>query len=511
VLAPGRELAAGGHRVRVIRAGDAAAPPRIAIFGKLSNPDPNLLAAQVRTNLALAASLKAAGSQIVADFCDNHFADPLRGDYARALLGFADLVVVNTENMREMVAAQTAKPVQVIPDPVEGPGGPPRFEVPRPPRRGLLGRLGRPGIAAKPLQLLWFGHQSGLAALQRFGPGLESAAGSIPLSLEIVCAPGFGGEELAAALEGRGQLEARFTPWSTDETWSALQRCDMVVLPAVPGDPAVATKSANRLIETIWAGRFALAHPVPAYQAFADCAWVSEDLLTGLRWALRNPELAMQQITKGQQMIREKLLPASVAMQWEKALRAAAATSPTAAAAAAPSGAALRLNLGCGDKILPGYVNVDVAPSRNGAHPDVLCDLRKLSAFASGVADEILSVHVVEHFWRWEVEAILTEWVRVLKPGGRMVIECPNLAAACEALLADPDVGPGPEGNRSMWVLYGDPAWRDPLMCHRWGYTPQTLAKLLRGTGLEDVRQEPAQFKMREPRDMRVSGIKPHL
>jgi hypothetical protein len=494
----------------VIRAGDVAEPPGIAIFGKLSNSDQNLLAAQIRANLELAASLKTAGTSIVTDFCDNHFADPLRGDYARALLGFADLVVVNTQKMREMVAAQTAKPLQVIPDPIEGPGGPPRFEVPRPPRQGLLGRLsGRQGIPAKPLELLWFGHQSGLAALHRLAPELESVARTVPLSLEIVCAPGFGGEELAAALEVRGQLKARFTPWSIEETWSALQRCDLVVLPAVPGDPLVATKSANRLTETIWAGRYALAHPVPAYEAFADCAWVSEDLATGLRWALRNPELVTQQIANGRQMIREQLLPASVALQWENALRAATATSSTPAPAAAPSGAAFRLNLGCGDKILPGYVNVDVVPSRNGTRPDVLCDLRKLSAFATGVADEILSVHVVEHFWRWEVEAILAEWVRVLKPGGRLVIECPNLAAACEALLADPDVGPGPEGNRSMWVLYGDPAWRDPLMCHCWGYTPQTLARLLHGTGLVDVRQEPAQFKMREPRDMRVAGVKP--
>jgi hypothetical protein len=35
----------------------------------------------------------------------------------------------------------------------------------------------------------------------------------------------------------------------------------------------------------------------------------------------------------------------------------------------------MRLNLGCGDKILPGYVNVDVAESRAGKRPDVLCDL----------------------------------------------------------------------------------------------------------------------------------------
>jgi hypothetical protein len=32
---------------------------------------------------------------------------------------------------------------------------------------------------------------------------------------------------------------------------------------------------------------------------------------------------------------------------------------------------------------------------------------------------------------------------------------------------------------------------------------------LLAEVGLGDVRQEPAQFKQREPRDMRIVGLKP--
>jgi hypothetical protein len=91
-----------------------------------------------------------------------------------------------------------------------------------------------------------------------------------------------------------------------------------------------------------------------------------------------------------------------------------------------------------------------------------------------------------------------------------MVLECPNLISACEAFLADPErmSGPGNEGQRTMWVFYGDPAWQDPLMVHRWGYTPQSLARLMQEAGLVNVRQEPAQFKLREPRDMRVVGEK---
>jgi len=62
-----------------------------------------------------------------------------------------------------------------------------------------------------------------------------------------------------------------------------------------------------------------------------------------------------------------------------------------------------------------------------------------------------------------------------------------------------------------MWVFYGDPRWQDPLMVHRWGYTPISLATLMKTCGLIEVKQESAQYKLREPRDMRITGIKPLL
>ena len=171
----------------------------------------------------------------------------------------------------------------------------------------------------------------------------------------------------------------------------------------------------------------------------------------------------------------------------------------------------IRLNLGCGDKILPGFINVDLVDERAGNKPDIQCDLHQLTVFSDNYADEIMAIHVVEHFWRWEVVDVLKEWVRVLKPGGWMILECPNLISACEAVLADPDKAamPGQEGQRSMWVLYGDPRWKDPLMCHRWAYTPKSLAQVMYQAGLTNLKQKPAQFKLREPRDMRIIGQKP--
>ncbi len=168
----------------------------------------------------------------------------------------------------------------------------------------------------------------------------------------------------------------------------------------------------------------------------------------------------------------------------------------------------MKLNLGCGDKILDGYINVDVA-SRGGKKPDVESDLHNIP-FHDNTATEILSVHVIEHFWRWEVVDVLKEWVRVLSPGGVMILETPNLLTACVELLRRPleAARPGKEGQRTMWVFYGDPQWKDPLMCHRWLYTPYSLAEVMDEAGLRNIEQHPAQFKLKDPRDMRMVGYK---
>lgn len=171
----------------------------------------------------------------------------------------------------------------------------------------------------------------------------------------------------------------------------------------------------------------------------------------------------------------------------------------------------LKLNLGCGRRIMKGYTNVDVAPERAGKQPDVICDIRNLYPFETNSVDEILSVHVVEHFHRYDIKYILKEWLRVLKPGRLMIIECPNLIEACKEIIANPErTGDVKkiDAQMGMWPMYGDPLHQDELMMHKWGYTPHTLINLLRHIGLNNVSQQPCEFKKRDPRDMRVVGYK---
>lgn len=81
----------------------------------------------------------------------------------------------------------------------------------------------------------------------------------------------------------------------------------------------------------------------------------------------------------------------------------------------------LRLNVGCGHEVLPGFVNLDVrAVPGLGLRADVL-----RLPFADATADEIRAGSLLEHFA--DPCVVLDELHRVLKPDGRLVVRVPAL------------------------------------------------------------------------------------
>jgi prepilin-type processing-associated H-X9-DG protein len=96
--------------------------------------------------------------------------------------------------------------------------------------------------------------------------------------------------------------------------------------------------------------------------------------------------------------------------------------------AIAPSnGHALHLHLGCGKKYLPGFVNVDANPLQK---IDLWLDVRCGLPFAANSVSSIYSTHMIEHLYPDELETLLRECVRVLKPGGGLRIVVPSLRSA---------------------------------------------------------------------------------
>ncbi len=91
----------------------------------------------------------------------------------------------------------------------------------------------------------------------------------------------------------------------------------------------------------------------------------------------------------------------------------------------------LKLNLGCGDTIEAGFINIDLYSEG----PDIVnMDARSLEYDDSSV-DTILAADLLQCFSHNEIGDVLTEWVRVLKPEGKLIISCTSMKQISRLLL----------------------------------------------------------------------------
>jgi len=82
------------------------------------------------------------------------------------------------------------------------------------------------------------------------------------------------------------------------------------------------------------------------------------------------------------------------------------------------------LNLGSARKILPGFVNLDLSPNVGA---DVVHDLEVLPLpFGPASFDAVFGSHVFEHIRRERFIPLVGDLVRILKPGGFLIITTGN-------------------------------------------------------------------------------------
>ena len=157
----------------------------------------------------------------------------------------------------------------------------------------------------------------------------------------------------------------------------------------------------------------------------------------------------------------------------------------------------IRLNVGAGDKYLPGFVNID----RHG-NQDVNCDAFPLP-FPTDYADELWAIHLLEHIHRSQASNVLTEWFRVLKPGGKLVLELPCLDKIARMIVN------GEKNIRlTLLGLFGDPRDGKPDMMHQWCWSENGLTEALVSAGFERVTGGVPVGHI-AARDMRIEGSKP--
>jgi predicted SAM-dependent methyltransferase len=95
-----------------------------------------------------------------------------------------------------------------------------------------------------------------------------------------------------------------------------------------------------------------------------------------------------------------------------------------------------RLNWGCGSHVAGGWVNSDV---KDEAGVDLVADIRKGLPLAGESFDYAVSIHALPEFAYPELQPVLEELRRVLKPGGVLRLALPDLDRGIDAYLRGDD------------------------------------------------------------------------
>ena len=176
------------------------------------------------------------------------------------------------------------------------------------------------------------------------------------------------------------------------------------------------------------------------------------------------------------------------------------------------------LNVGCGyplrQRLHPMFqrppwreLRLDIDARVN---PDFVCSITDMDQVADASVDAVWSSHNLEHLHRHEVPRALSEFHRVLRPGGLLLLTLPDLQKVAELVGADgleDEVYMSPSGPITpLDMIFGHTAslaQGDMYMAHKTGFTAKTLQALLIASGFEEVALQRTGF------DLWARGYKP--
>jgi SAM-dependent methyltransferase len=176
-----------------------------------------------------------------------------------------------------------------------------------------------------------------------------------------------------------------------------------------------------------------------------------------------------------------------------------------------PPGTRLVLHVGCGplDHTAlhesfrgPGWheLRLDIDP---GVRPDIVGSITDMSAVPESSVDAVYSQHNIEHVFAHEVAVAMGEFLRVLRPGGEVLLTTPDLQAVARAIASGQleealfrteagDISP-------LDIVYGlrsDIEGGREYMAHRTGFTARTLGRKLAQAGFVNVRMLIADYSL---------------
>lgn len=169
------------------------------------------------------------------------------------------------------------------------------------------------------------------------------------------------------------------------------------------------------------------------------------------------------------------------------------------------SGEPVQLHLGCGKRFLPGFLHID---QDDYDHIDYRSSISSLEYIPSNSVHLIYCCHALEYFDYLQVNDVLKEWSRVLKPNGILRISVPDFEKIIKIYSK----------TKNMKLLYGfiygrylkENSTREPIY-HKTIFTLTSLKEYLLSNGFGNVREYKWQDTIHRDYDDYSQAYIPHM
>ena len=300
-LIPAKMLDEMGHEINIIQSDKISEPAELTDedYGEVVI----FIKSFVQVDEIFAQRARQLNRKVIYSFCDFDFVKPELRNHRKTMAELSHHCVCVSKALSKVVSAslKILTPT-VITDPYEGPNRTPKFS----PQNDSL-------------KLVWFGHVGNIQDLFDQIDSLADFGKNVPVSLNVVT-QSINGIESAFARTNKkfqGHLTMHLTPWSLENTWESLAKCDAVIIP-VADNQKKNTKSPTRVVESLNNGRFVVAHPVESYLDYGEYIRIDPDIVAGLSWMMENRVDIEPLIYTGQAYVRQHNSPQAVAENWLK-------------------------------------------------------------------------------------------------------------------------------------------------------------------------------------------------
>lgn len=148
-----------------------------------------------------------------------------------------------------------------------------------------------------------------------------------------------------------------------------------------------------------------------------------------------------------------------------------------------------KIQLGCGGNFLDGWLDTDITLYSTKA---IYMDLTQSFPIGDSTFDRVYSEHAIEHIPYWSGQNMLQESFRILKPGGRIRISCPDFQFLINLYLNPTDLSKQyMKDTKPDWAPYADSIFTINNFVRDWGhqfiYDESALTILLLAAGFVNV------------------------